>query len=134
MIESIKVLGDGAQITLIICSTIVVLSVLVLITGLIYCLCRCHKKKNQDENNSSGSPQADAKAKTVESQEGHSLKLQFEKEDRAKALIKDLFEATRVKTTDSNNKKEEKCDIEVAKKLIQEYKSILNSMNEGQSN
>lgn len=134
MIENIKVLGDGAQITLIICSTIVILSVLVLITGLIYCLCRCHKKKSQDENNSSGFPQADAKAKTVESQEDHSLKLQFEKEDRAKALIKDLFEATRVKTTDSNNKKEEKCDIEVAKKLIQEYKSILNSMNEGQSN
>lgn len=125
MIDSIKVLGDGAQITLIICSTIVILSVLVLITGLIYCLCRCHKKKCQDENNSSGPSEAGDKTKTVESQEERSRKLQFEKEDRAKALIKDLFEATRVKTTDSNNMKEEKCDIEVAKKLIQEYKSIL---------
>lgn len=127
MIESIKVLGDGAQITLIICSTIVILSVLVLVTGLIYCLCKCHKKKCQDGNSSSGPSKADEKAEPVESQEDHNLKIQFEKEDRAKALIKDLFEATRVKTTDSNNKKEEKCDIEVAKKLIQEYKSILNS-------
>ena len=134
MIESIKVLGDGAQITLIICSTIVILSVLVLITGLIYCLCRCHKKKCQDENNSSGPSEAGDKAKTVTSQEDHSQKLQFEKEDRAKALIKDMFEATRIKTTYSDNRKEEKCDIKVAQELIKEYKNILNPKNDRETN
>lgn len=134
MIDSIKVLGDGAQITLIICSTIVILSVLALITGLIYCLCRSPKKDCEDENNSSESTEADDKAQTVTSQEDRSQKLQFEKEDRAKALIKDLFEATRVKTTYSDNRKEEKCDIKIAQELIKEYKNILNPKNEGQSN
>lgn len=127
MIESIKVLGDGAQITLIICSTIVILSLLVLIASLIYCLCRCPKKDCQEGRNITDIQKPNNPENPVTSQEDHSQKLQFEKEDRAKALIKDLFEATRVKTTDSNNKKEEKCDIEVAKKLIQEYKNILNS-------
>lgn len=133
MIDSIKVLGDGAQITLIICSTIIILSVLVLITGLIYC-CLCRNPKNNCHNEQTDNNNTDNPTNPIPSQEDCSRKSQFEKEDRAKALIKDLFEATRVKITDSNNKKEEKCDIEVAKKLIQEYKSILNIKNEGQSN
>lgn len=126
MIDNIKVLGDGAQITLIICSTIVILSVLVLITGLIYCLCRSPKKDCQDEINPSDPSETDNTSKTVASQEDSNQKLQFEKEDRARALIKDLFEATRVKTTYPDNRKEEKCDIKVAQELIKEYKSILN--------
>jgi len=134
MIDSIKVLGDGAQITLIICSTIVILSVLALITGLVYCLCRSPKKDCEDDNNSSGTSKADDKAQTVTSQEDRSQKLQFEKEDRAKALIKDMFEATRIKTTYSDNRKEEKCDIKVAQELIKEYKSILNPENERETN
>lgn len=134
MIDSIKVLGDGAQITLIICSTIVILSVLALITGLVYCLCRSPKKDCEDDNNSSGTSKADDKAQTVISQEDRSQKLQFEKEDRAKALIKDMFEATRIKTTYSDNRREEKCDIKVAQELIKEYKSILNPENERETN
>ena len=134
MIESIKVLGDGAQITLIICCTIIILSVLILIACLLYYLCICPKKVCEYEGKPLAPQKPENPVNPVAKQEDNSQKLLFEKEDRAKALIKDLFEATRVKTTDSNNKKEEKCDIEVAKKLIQEYKSILNSMNEGQSN
>ena len=133
MIDSIKVLGDGAQITLIICSTIIILSVLVLITGLIYC-CLCRNPKNNCHNEQADNNNTDNPTNPIPNQEDCSRKSQFEKEDRAKALIKDLFEATRVKITDSNNKKEERCDIEVAQKLIQEYKSILNIKNEGQSN
>ncbi len=131
MIESIKVLGDGAQITLIICSTIVILSILVLIVGLIYCLCRCPKKDCKEGKNITDIPKPNNPANPVASQESHNQKSEFEKEDRAKALVKDFYEATRVKTTYSDNRKEEKCDITVAQELIKEYKSLLNSKNEG---
>ena len=76
-------------------------------------------------------PKPNNPANPVASQESHNQKSEFEKEDRAKALVKDFYEATRVKTTYSDNRKEEKCDITVAQELIKEYKSLLNSKNEG---
>lgn len=129
MIEYIKVLGDGAQITFIICLTIIILSLLAIIACFIILKCKCEKQNitnvasgtDKKEKKDSGNITAEA---TPQADNGQKAK--FEEEDRARALIKDFFEITRVKITYPDNKKEEKCDITVAKDLIKEYKDILN--------
>ena len=130
MIDIIKLLGEGAQITFIICATIVILAILAFIACFIFCKCKCSQKECIDNQKPSGKETTDDSGKgekPAKSQEDCSNKLRHEEEDRAKALIKDLYEATRVKITHPTNQKEEKCDIGVAKELIKEYKSLLNT-------
>lgn len=129
MIEYIKVFGDGALITFIICSTIIILSLLAIIACFVFLKCKQQERVVTDttsdiENKRGTGPDN----KTVEAtpQEDNGQRTKYEEEDRARALIKDFFEVTRVKITYPDNKKEEKCDINVAKELIKEYKDILN--------
>lgn len=129
MIEYIKVLGDGAQITFIICSTIIILSLLAIIACFVFFKIKCQKKGIDDTI--LGTDKADRTAPDnnvvlATPQEDNGQKAKYEEEDRAKALIKDFFEVTKVKITYPDSKKEEKCDIAVAKELIKEYKGILN--------
>ena len=45
MIDIIKLLGEGAQITFIICATIVILAILAFIACFIFCKCKCSQKE-----------------------------------------------------------------------------------------
>jgi hypothetical protein len=129
MIEYIKVLGDGAQITFIICSTIIFLSLLAIIAWFVFLKYKCQKKDIANttlDTDKKDKTDSDNKTVLATPQADNGQKAKYEEEDRAKALIKDFFEVTKVKITYPDNKKEEMCDIAVAKELIKEYKDILN--------
>lgn len=118
---------EKVTITLIICVTLLLLT---LICALFYIswqntLYQRKKEENnkEQENTSNHSEISDEEKQQIK--EEKERKIKQEEEDRAKALVKDFYEATRTKTTSSDHKNEDKCDIDIAKQLIDQYKSIL---------
>lgn len=118
---------EKVTITLIICVTLLLLT---LICALFYIswqntLYQRKKEENnkEQENTSNHSEISDEEKQQIK--EEKERKIKQEEEDRAKALVKDFYEATRTKTTSPDHKNEDKCDIDIAKQLIDQYKSIL---------
>ena len=129
----------GSQITITICLTIIILVIIAVCPFLFWQLRCCRAKNEKDPEKGSGT---DCKDKTSQdnskgdngtsTDNKKNREIRQEEEDRAKALIKDLFEATRVKRTDKDLK-EEKCDIEVTERLVVLYEQILQKMSSNQT-
>lgn len=136
LIEIWKGSGTGAQITIAICQTVIILAILILFF-LWRCKC-CKAKNNTDLNdgvgrnwenrNSQNNSNDNNGSSSDKNKEDKEREIRHEEEDRAKALIKDLFEATREKKINSANQKEEKCDINVTKELEALYEKVLKDM------
>ena len=129
----------GSQITITICLTIIIL-VIIAVCSFLFWQCKCCKAKNEkDSGKGSGNDCKDKNSQDNSKGDNGSSpnnkknrEIRQEEEDRAKALIKDLFEATRVKRTDKDLK-EEKCDIEVTKQLVTLYEQVLQKMSSNQT-
>lgn len=124
--------GAGVQITFIVCAAIVIISILTLgcFSFFRYLafkykkdLLEIESKKEEGLNSNKPTPGEEEKMRDLRQKE----------EDRAKAIVKDFFEATRVKSTDNNNQKEEKCDIAVTESLVTLYGEVLSKMRSYQT-
>lgn len=132
----------GSQITITICLTIIILVIIAVCSFLFWQCKRCKAKNGTDSNdgvgrnwenrNSQNNSNDNNGSSSDKNKEDKEREIRQEEEDRAKSLIKDLFEATRVKRTDKDLK-EEKCDIDVTKQLVTLYEQVLQNMSSNQT-
>lgn len=131
MMEFWKECATGSQITIAICLTVIILAIIALLF-LGFCNCCEGKPKDSKGDNSSGqTPPLNVNVNNGNSErnkEDKEREIRQKQEDRAKALVKDMFEATREKKINAANQKEEKCDISVTKELIDLYEKVLKDM------
>ncbi len=130
MMEFWKECATGSQITIVICLTVIILAVIAVISLFIW-RCKCNKQ-NVELMYGKGTTSSDAgkggKGIPEKSEDEKKREIRQEQEDRAKALVKDMFEATREKKINAANQKEEKCDISITKELIALYEKVLKDM------